>query len=153
MQYSPKGTRRTRQVSELLKPGKSTLGKLLAVARELDRLDRKLATLLDPSMVSSVQVAALRDHCLLLATPSAALATRLRLDSGHLVKALHAAGEKNIREIAIRVAPVSRNKPVERHARELSETAKRSLERFAEDSGDAEIAAIVNRKHTGARNE
>ncbi|NIP17757.1 MAG: DUF721 domain-containing protein [Xanthomonadales bacterium] len=147
MQDSSPRRRHFRRISELLKSGGSGFGKLLARARELDRLDRSLAGLLEPEMAAMVHVANLRDDCLVLVTPSAALATRLRMDAAQLVRSLHAAGIRGIRDIAVRVAPFESAPASQPRKRRLPDAARNALERFAADSGDEEIRAIVERKN------
>jgi hypothetical protein len=151
MQNRSAGRRKPRPVSELLKAGDSTLGRLLARAREIERLDQKLARLLDPDVAARVRVAVRRDHRLVLLTPSAALATRLRMDSGQILQGLHRAGEKAITELSVRVAPIGRADAAPRRRRELSDSARHALERFADDSGDPEVRAII-RHHRARRN-
>ncbi len=148
MSSEPKGRRRPRRVSEFLRPGGTALGKLLSRAREIERLDRKVAALLEPGLADRVQVAALRDGCMVLVTPSAALATRLRMDAGHLLDTLQANGEKAVREVSVRVAPIGRESHEEPRRRPLPDSARQALERFAADSGDEEIQAIIRRGNT-----
>ena len=140
---SYKGT--ARQVGELLKSRSSGLGKLLDQARQLQFLDQKLADLLEPEIGSQVQVAALRENCLVLVTPSAALATRLKHDSDSLLNSLQASGVKGISQIRVRTAPLSQTKPVSRRKRKLPDIARQSLERFAADSGDDDILDLLRR--------
>ncbi len=141
--HSYKGN--ARQVSELLKSRSSGLGKLLDQARQLQFLDQKLADLLEPEIGSQVQVAALRENCLVLVTPSAALATRLKHDSDSLLNSLQASGVKGISQIRVRTAPLSQTKPVSRRKRKLPDIARQSLERFAADSGDDDILDLLRR--------
>jgi hypothetical protein len=125
-----------RQVSEVLNTQNPGLGKLLKQARQIQFIDGKLAGLLDPGMSANVQAAAVHDNCLILVTPSAALATRLRMDSDVLLQSLEAAGVKGISQLKIRTAPLSRIKKVERKRRKLPEIARLSLQRFAEDAAE-----------------
>jgi hypothetical protein len=115
-----------RQVSEVLNTQNPGLGKLLKQARQIQFIDGKLAGLLDPGMSANVQAAAVHDNCLILVTPSAALATRLRMDSDVLLQSLEAAGVKGISQLKIRTAPLSRIKKVERKRRKLPEIARLS---------------------------
>jgi len=115
------------------------MGQLLAQARQLAALDVQLAGLVDKEIAALVQVAALRDTCLVLVTPSAALATRLRMDSESLVRSMSAASGKPISELKVRVAPLAHLQTQARRHRGLPEPAKQSLRRFAEDCGDADI--------------
>jgi len=123
----------------MLKTSSQGLGNLLNHARKLRHLDQKLAGLLEPPLGEQVQVAALHDSCLVIITPSAALATRLRMDSESLVRALQNAGVKGVNHIRVRTAPLSRTPEIHRRKRQLPEIARQSLERFAKDSGDEAI--------------
>ena len=119
---------------------------MLSHARHLDFLDQKLNNIVEPAIAEQVQVAALHDRCLVLITPSAALATRLRQDSQSLLKALLASGASGIDNIQVRTAPVSRAHKEYRQRRPLPEIARQSLQRFAQDSGDPEILALIRKR-------
>ena len=135
-----------RPVSDILNSRSSGLGEILSHARHLDFLDQKLSNIVEPAIAEQVQVAALHDRCLVLITPSAALATRLRQDSQSLLKALLAAGVNGIDNIQVRTAPISRACEAFRQRRPLPEIARQSLQRFAQDSGDPEILAIIRKR-------
>jgi len=133
---SPAKRHGSKQVTELLKSGSSGLGKLLQQARKLQSLDRKLATILEPGISSQVRVASLIEQRLVLITPSAALATRLRQDSESILSALRASGARNISHIQVRTAPLPGVENNPRKKRGLPAAARESLEQFAKDSGD-----------------
>ncbi len=135
-----------RPVSELLQSRSSGLGQLLNHAQYLLMLDKKLSCIVEPAIAKQVQVAALNQRCLLLITPSAALATRLRHDSQCLLKTLLASGVRGIDDIQVRTAPLSLAREEHRQRRALPEIAKQSLQRFAQDSGDPEILAIIRKR-------
>jgi hypothetical protein len=124
----------SRRVGDLMTSAESGLGGLLAVARRLDGVDRQLQALLDPGMAGQVRAAALRDGELLLVTPSATLATRLRLDAEHLVRALQAAGERSVTTLAVRVAPLPTVHTEPRKPRPLSPAARELFARFEADA-------------------
>lgn len=132
-----------RQVDEVLKSGSPGMAKMLKKARQIQFLDQKLAALLDPAMSENVQVAAVHDNCLVLITPSAALATRLKMDADSLLGSLRRSGVHGISEINIRTAPLSKPKTETRTRRQLPEIARQSLQRFAEDSGDESLAEHI----------
>lgn len=132
---NPAGAR-PRSVSRLLEPSSGSLGSLMARARRLQKLDRQLESVLGPELAERVRAAALRDGCLVVVTPSAALATRLRMDRESLLRALGHASREPIRELQVRVAPLSGWQPEPRKRRRLPESARQSLQRFAEDTGD-----------------
>ena len=124
----------SRPVGDWLNTPDAGLSALLAVARRLDRIDRQLQARLDPGMARQLRAAALRDGELLLITPSATLATRLRLDAEHLVRALQAAGETSVTRLAVRVAPLPVAQEESRRPRPLSPAAQEVFERFAADT-------------------
>ena len=119
---------------------------MLNHAKYLLMLDKKLSSIVEPAIARQVQVAALHERCLVLITPSAALATRLRHDSHSLLKTLLASGVRGIDDIQVRTAPVSRAREENRQRRALPEIAKQSLQRFAQDSGDPEILTIIRKR-------
>ena len=118
---------------------------MLAHARELSRLDKTLASLLDPALSSHCQVAEIRNHILILVCSNASFATRIRMISQHLLESLKEDGEFGIERIEIRIAPVNRPQPEVRQQRTLSSAAVKALGRFASDSGDADIQAIFDK--------
>lgn len=135
--------RRARQVGEVLKSESPGVAKLMKTARQIQFLDQKLSALLDPGMKENVQVAALHGNCLVLVTPSAALATRLRMDADSLMASLQRAGVAGVSELKIRTAPLPKPKTATRTRRKLPDIAIQSLERFAEDSGDESLAEHI----------
>ncbi|MFT5139164.1 MAG: hypothetical protein ACI9H8_000771 [Lysobacterales bacterium] len=137
MRKNPKSSMQgAKQVYEVLNSQNRGLADLFKHAKTIQFLDQKLAGLLDAEMSPYVQVATVRDHCLVLVTSSAALATRLKMDSDILLKSLYAAGVKGISQIKVRIAPINRTKVETRNKRELPDIAKLSLENFAKDIGD-----------------
>jgi len=121
------------------------LGRLLAHARVLNRLDQILASILDPNLSRHCQVAEYKDHCLILACSNATFATRIRMISPQLLDSFREEGDFGIERMEIRIAPVNRPQPEVRKKRTLSPAAVQALGRFASDSGDAEIQAIFER--------
>jgi hypothetical protein len=134
---------RSQAVGDLLLTGEPGLGELVRQARKLDALDHALGRLLDPGMSERVRVAALRERCLVLVTPSAALATRLKMDTPALLKSLQASGVTGVSRIEVRTAPLPARSQEERRSKRLPDIARESLERFARDSGDPEILEQV----------
>ena len=121
------------------------LGRLLAHARVLDRLDQLLRSVLDPNLSCHCQVADFKNGCLILACSNATFATRIRMISPQLIESFREEGDFRIEHIDIRIAPVNRPQPEVRKKRTLSPAAIQALGRFASDSGDAEIQAIFER--------
>ncbi len=120
----------------------NNFAQILAHARVLNRLDQKLASILDSTLTHHCQVAELRNQCLILVCSNATFATRLRMISQQLLDSFREEGESGIERVEIRIAPVNRPQPEVRKQRTLSPAAVQALGRFASDSGDAEIQAI-----------
>ena len=136
---------RYKSVQALMHTHNPGLGKLLAHARVLNRLDQILASILDPNLSCHCQVAEFRDHCLILVCSNATFATRLRMISPQLLDSFREEGDFGIERMEIRIAPVNRPQPEVRKKRTLSPAAVQALGRFASDSGDADIQAIFER--------
>jgi len=135
-----------RQVTDLLDTRTPGLGKILDHARQLDRLDQLLTGLMEPELSQHVRVAALRDGCLVLITPSAAVATRLKMDGESLLTALRNTGTRGIDRLKIRTAPLPGRRELPRRRKHLPDVARQSLERFAQDSGDSEIFDLISKR-------
>ena len=88
-------------------PG-NTLAALVRHANLLARLESLLAGSCNPDLAAQFQVADLRQDRLILLTPTASWATRLRMEAGQMLQFLHASGYEHLRHIDIRVAPLSR---------------------------------------------
>ena len=134
-----------KSVQSLMQNHNPGLGRLLAHARLLDRLDKILASILDPNLSCHCQVAEFKDHCLILVCSNATFATRIRMISPQVLDSFREEGDFGIERIEIRIAPVNRPQPEVRKKRTLSPAAVQALGRFASDSGDAEIQAIFER--------
>jgi len=132
-------------VQTLMRQNNTGLGKLLAHARILNRLDNSLESILDATLSSHCQVADFRHGCLVLICSSATFATRIRMISQQLLDSFKEEGECGIERIEIRIAPVNRPQPVARKKWALSSAAVQALGRFASDSGDADIQAIFDK--------
>ena len=134
-----------KSVQTLMQNQNPGLGRLLAHARVLNRLDQILASILDPNLSCHCQVAEFKDNCLILACSNATFATRIRMISPQLLESFREEGDFGIERMEIRIAPVNRPQPEVRKRRTLSPAAVQALGRFASDSGDAEIQAIFER--------
>ncbi len=99
------------------------LGAFYDHARKLARLDSLLSGFFDPELATRFQVANLRQGLLILITPSASLATRLKLQAPEMLEFLHAAGIHRVHDVEIRVAPLQKPEPEARHRREASPAA------------------------------
>jgi len=136
---------RYKSIQTLMQKHNPGLGKLLAHARMLNRLDQILTSILDPNLSCHCQVAEFKDHCLILACSNATIATRIRMISPQLLDSFREEGDFGIERMEIRIAPVNRPQPEIRKKRTLSPAALKALGRFASDSGDAEIQAIFDK--------
>ncbi len=119
------------RVSELLNDPDSSLGNLLERAGYLMQLETLLTGLLDSDLAAQFQVAAARKNRLILISPSASWATRLRMQAPRLISSLHAAGARHIEHIDIRVAPLARQGVGTRSKKPLSAAAKQALGHMA----------------------
>ena len=107
----------------------SSLSNLLERAAYLMQLESLLTGLLDPDLAAQFQVAAARKNRLILISPSASWATRLRMQAPRLISSLHAAGVRQIEHIDIRVAPLvnlSAGNTIKKTAFRRRETGPRS---------------------------
>jgi len=144
---------KAKSVQSLMQNRNPGLGKLLAHARILNRLDHILTSILDPALSPHCQVAEYRNHCLILVCSNATFATRIRMISQQLLDSFREEGESGIERIEIRIAPVNRPQPEVRKQRNLSSAAIQALGRFASDSGDADIQAIFDKIKTRRNRE
>ena len=104
-----KEKRWSRPVGELMSDDQAAgaaLPRLLARARQLARLESVLDEILDPALARHVRVANVRDGRLILVTPVAPIATRLRLETPRLLNRFRARGIDFFDTIETRVAPI-----------------------------------------------
>ena len=134
-----------KSIQSLMRNHGPGLGKLLTHAKELNRLDQKLESFLDPALSAHCQVADFRNHTLILVCSNATFATRIRMISQQLLESFREEGETGIEQVKTRIAPVNRPQPEVRKQKDLSPAAIQALGRFAADSGDADIQAIFDR--------
>jgi hypothetical protein len=122
----------TQRIAEVLNDPDSSLSNLLERAAYLKQLETLLTGLLDPGLAAQFQVAAARKNRLILISPSASWATRLRMQAPRLISSLHAAGVRQIEHIDIRVAPLTSPPATKRSKRPLSAAAKQALGHMAQ---------------------
>ncbi len=127
----PQSGRTTQAVSEVLNDPDSSLGNLLERASYLMQLENLLSGLLDSDLAAQFQVAATRKNRLILISPSASWATRLRMQAPHVIRSLQAMGIRQIEHIDIRVAPLARQPDGMRSKKPLSSAAKQALGHMA----------------------
>ena len=132
----PQSANTTRRVGEFLtNTGSDTdsrLGNLMQRAAYLMQLESLLSSLVEPDLSVQFQVAAARKNRLILISPTASWATRLRMQAPQIISSLHAAGVTKIEHIDIRVAPLVKQSTETRSSRPLSDAAKTALENMAE---------------------
>ena len=104
----PSSATRPTRVGEVLADPNSSFSNLLQQARTLARVEAILADFAGSELAARFQVAALRQDRMVLLTPSAAWATRLRLQSSEMLEFLQNSGFAHLRYIDIRVAPLVR---------------------------------------------
>lgn len=100
-----KEKRLARPVSELMdKPGSGLAG-LLQRAEALAKVDAAVRDLLPGNLAPHVRVANVRDGKLILCTPVAAIATRLRMESPTLLEQLAEHGVSGIGQLEVLITP------------------------------------------------
>lgn len=119
------------------------LGRLLGRVQELERLTRKVQSLLPESLRAHCQVASVRGTTLILQTDSPAWATKLRMTGPSLERALQSA---NVRQIEIKIKPISgtRTAPA-RHPALMSKSTAALLLQLADTMNDQKLKNALNR--------
>ena len=139
---------------------KSLLGKNSEVAHYfthseyLIKLTRGLRKVLEPNLAPHFQVASFSGSKLVLTTPSAAWATRLRLQSAGLVTILsqQIMEFQGIKSIEIKILPYRPEPPVRPHEpRYLSSDAARDLTAMAETFSNAALKDAMLRLASRAK--
>lgn len=122
-------------LSDLLADQGSDLGSLLRRATLLTQLQYLLAGSLDPALAARFQVANIRQSRLVLLTPSAAWATRLRMQAPQLLETLHRAGFPDVQRVDVRVdvraTPFAGRPDDEPVPRELSPAARQAFDQMS----------------------
>ena len=140
MVRSPQFQDTAASVGQVISDSGDTLPALLRHARSLARMESLLADYSGPQMAAQFQVAAMHADRLVLLTPTASWATRLRMQAEQMLHFLQASGYKQLRYIDIRVAPLH-HEPVEKKVRRrlspAAELALKLMSRFFTDSSDS----------------
>ena len=102
------------------------------------QLEQLLASVVDAELAAHFQVAALRENRLILVSPTAAWATRLRMQAPQVIGALRQRGYTGIEHIDIRVAPLVEQSGEKRLKKPLSPAAQHALEVMAHLGADTE---------------
>jgi hypothetical protein len=126
-------------LSDLLADQGSDLGSLLRRADLLAQLQQLLAGSLDPALAARFQVANIRQSRLVLLAPSAAWATRLRMQAPQLLKALHGAGFPQVERVDVRIdvssglgaAPLAGRPTDKPRSKEMSPAARQAFDRMS----------------------
>lgn len=117
-------------IQDLLPGADHPLGALCRHAERLAQIEALLAGIAGPDTAARFQVANVRQDRLILVTPTAAWATRLRLSAPQMIEALQASGHAYLRHIDIRVAPLHRESGEHKRRRPLSPAARQALEQM-----------------------
>jgi len=125
--YTP-SDKPARSPAEILADPATSFGGLLERASLLLRLEKRLGSLLEPALAERCRVANLRQNRLILLVPSAAWATRLRMEAPGLLASLRRSGFADLAAIDVRVAPPQEAAPSALRARSLSPAAQRALD-------------------------
>lgn len=117
-------------VGELIANPGSNVGAFYNHARVLAGLDSLLSGFLSPDLATQFQVANLRQDRLILITPSASLATRLRLQTSEILGLLHASGFRQVQNLDVHVAPLQKTQPETKIRRQTTSAAQQAAERI-----------------------
>lgn len=128
MARSQKSDKSARSPADILADPATSFGGLLERAGLLIRLERLLHSMIDPALAEHFRVANLRQNRLILLTPTAAWATRLRMVTPQLLESLRQSGHAGIEAIDIRVGPLPPDPPRSPGTRPLSSAAREALD-------------------------
>ncbi len=134
----PQSDKKARSSAEILADPATTFGGLLERASLLLRLERRLGTLLEPALAEQLRVANLRRNHLILLVPSAAWATRLRMETPRLIGALRRSGYADLAAIDVRVAPLREEATPTLGTRPLSPAARQALDLLSRLGAESE---------------
>ena len=90
-------------VADLMSESQGGFGRILRRARQLERLNRQIQTLLEPHLACSCRLINIRQDTMVFGCTSAACATQLRMLAPDLVRRLHQAGLDEIEKIEVRM--------------------------------------------------
>lgn len=143
-------TNSTRSIDELIAGDSGDLlSRLLLQGHRLMALEQRLHGVLDPELAREVRVAGLDRGCLVLVTPRAGIAMRLRLEAAELGRAMRDAGVPGVREVRVRVAPLPEATARKRTSTALPGAAVEALERFARDHGYDSLERLLQADSEG----
>jgi hypothetical protein len=139
MVRSPKFQGTASSVGQVISDTGDTLSAVLRHARSLAEMESLLAEYSGSQTAAQFQVAAMREDRLVLLTPTAAWATRLRMQAEQMLRFLQASGYGQLRRIDVRVAPLHHppvEKKVRRHLSPAAELAFELMHRMSKNSND-----------------
>jgi len=139
MVRSPKFQDTAPSVGQVISDTGDTLSAVLRHARSLAEMESLLAEYSGPQIAAQFQVAAMREDRLVLLTPTAAWATRLRMQAEQMLRFLQASGYGQLRHVDIRVAPLNHpsiEKKVRRQLSPAAELAFKLMYRMSSKSSD-----------------
>ena len=133
--------RQSRSVRELTHTDKHLAG-LLQQASAYEHLNRLLSPLLGPEVAAQVRVACLRDGELIIFANSPAWASQVRMVTSRLLAQLQPRLD-NLQSIKVRVQPKQQPPAAAILRRPLSESARKSLQQFADSCDNQDLKAIA----------
>ncbi len=90
-------------IAQLMAGADSNFGKILQRARALDQLGQRVSALLGDDLSKHCRLANVRDGKMIFACDSPGFATRLKLQSNHLLELLEKAGLEGVESIEVRL--------------------------------------------------
>jgi hypothetical protein len=132
MVRSPKHRGKTSSIGDVLSDTDNKLSTLILKARMLTQVQSLLAAKTDPTLAGQFQVAAIRQDRLILVTPSASWATRLRMHTHSMLQTLQQSGYEQLRFIDMRVAPLSLEPEKPRVQKQVSPAAKLAFKHMSQ---------------------
>ena len=138
MARNPQSGKKIHRVSEVITDHGTSLGKLLQRANLLIKVEHIISDYLESSMAERFQVGTIRENRLILISPSASWATKLRMEAPGILRSLHSSGYTQIEHVDIRVAPLVEQRETPRKRRTLSPAAQQALKQMARLEADSE---------------
>lgn len=124
----------------------SQLKQLIDRAHQLRDLNRSLLSCVPQTLVEHVQLATIRDGCLLLHAEGSAWAAQLRFKTPEILEKLQTHAEfGEVRSVRVRNVVQPRPKLVPTQRRRMSQATAEVLRNEARCSGDATIRAALER--------
>ena len=124
----------------------SQLKQLTDRAHRLRDLNQSLLSCVPPPLVEHVQLATIRDGCLILQAEGSAWAAQLRFKTPEILEKLQAHPEfGEVRSVRVRNVVASRPKLMPPQRRHMSQVAAEVLRNEARCTGDAKIRAALER--------